>query len=255
MSATEDNAAPPLTNGDIESIVASFLRHIAEYWGVYKDNLPLLRRTMMVYNEFCYGIRWLPENDDNGIEFNPRDPLIDGDLEKAFGERYTDEIRSVIYDAWPLRVHFSPWLGYKEPLPDTIESLMAEYPSIFPTVEKARHHMYECTGTEYGWHNGQRMLLKPCGTPDILYAGFTTAQEFPEQTLFLDTVRGNPRIQLGIELMEASYEIMRKKKEEEDVYYESLRRNAPSDDEIAALLKRPDVIEVLRKIGFSYLNS
>ena len=41
------------------------------------------------------------------------------------------------------------------------------------------------------------------------------------------------------------------KKEEEDAYNESLRRNAPSDDEIAALLKRPDVIEVLREIGFS----
>ena len=67
-----------LTAAKVSRIVRSFLRHIADHWDFYKTNLPHLRRTMMVYNEFAYGIRCLPENNKgHGIEFNPREPLLE----------------------------------------------------------------------------------------------------------------------------------------------------------------------------------
>lgn len=178
-----------LTPDAVRAIVMSFLEHIAEHWDVYIKNLPHLRRTLMMYNEFAYGIRFLPENtnptqDDVGIEFNPKDPLLD-DVPKVFGDKFTEEIGSLIYDAWPLR-HRHMWRGYVEPkkikTTDALE--LAKIP-----------------GAGFALFNGKPMELGPSGTPTLWFRGFTTAKEFPWQKDFLDAVRKHPRVRLGIELM------------------------------------------------------
>lgn len=194
-----------LTPEEVDQIVASFLQHIADNWETYKDNLPGLRRTMMFYNEFASGIRYLPENsipvDERDLYFNPKDPLID-DLPKFFGERYTEEIENLVYGAWPLRAEGRPWLGYQEPIDDTPEALMKAWPTLYPTLEKAREGFFNNFGTGRDWFEGQMVHMTAGGYPDIWYRGFTTMEEFPEQRQFLDTIRNHTRIQVGISLME-----------------------------------------------------
>jgi hypothetical protein len=194
---------------------------------------------MMYYNEFAYGIRTLPENKNYRIEFSPRDLLMDENQREVFGDKYTDEIGSLIYDAWPLRKEFVPWEGYEEPVEWTPELLMVAYPTLFSNVEQAREHMYNAIGTEFGWYtDGRRLKLQPCGTPDIFYKGFTTIEEFPAQREFLDTIRNHPRISLGMRLLQEEYEkFALKKKAQETALDEELKKIVEELRKAETLLK------------------
>ena len=200
----------PLTCEEVGLIVDSFLKHIAENWDTYSTNLPALRRTLMHYNEFAYGLCRLPENTGRAIQFNPREPLMPDILQIFFGDSLTPEIADLVYDAWPLRIELAEWEGYEEPKVHTPESLHADFPGIFPTLEDARYHMYNEEDTDFAWYEEKRLELCTCGNPQILFAGFSSAEEFPAQTAFLDTIRNHPRIRLGIELMEDEYERKRR---------------------------------------------
>lgn len=201
-----------LTTAKVRKIIVSFLKHIADNWQFYKNHLPHLRRTMMFYNEFAYGIRFLPENSNYKIEFNPKDPLLE-DLAGIFGKSYCKEVRNLIYGAWPLRNDFRPWEGYEEPIADTPKALRKKCPDLFKTDEDAREYMHKITGAGYGNYNGRRVKMTSGGTPDIWYQGFTTVKEFPEQKKFLDSIRNNPRIKKGMALMEEQF--LRDKAEEQ----------------------------------------
>jgi hypothetical protein len=241
----EENFGQPLTREGVDSIITSFFDHIAKNWDTYKNNLPSLGRTMMFYNEFAYGIRLLPENESYDIEFNPRDPLLDGDLERAFGDNYTEEIGKLVYDAWPLRQEFEPWAGYEEPIEDTPEALMKAYPTLYTTIEQAREGFADTLGTGRAMYQGRIVHVKPRGTPEILFKGFTTIEEFPAQKEFLDTIRNNPRIRYGIFLLEKVYEKARLKREQEAERWDKLnetinkisilKTNPTSDEDLAAL--------------------
>lgn len=200
-----------LTEGQVRKIIDAFLQHIADNWKFYQKHLPHLRRTMMFYNEFAYGIRWLPENAGCAIEFNPKDPLIE-DLPEVFGSSHTKTIGNLIYGAWPLRVEFKPWIGYEEPIDDTPQALVEKWPSLFKTEAEAIKHM-RGLGTGYGKYKGKLVKLTWGRTPDIWYRGFTTVREFPEQKEFLDSVHNHPRVKLGIQLMEKEFLTMKGKEQ------------------------------------------
>ncbi|MBI5044799.1 MAG: hypothetical protein HZC02_02635 [Candidatus Levybacteria bacterium] len=242
----------PLTEEDVNAIVVSFLEHVVQFWEIYRNNLPQLRRTMMYYSEFCYGIRFLPENSHYDMEFNPRDPLSEESLRQVFGEGYLDEMGYLIYDAWIVPESF--WEGYEEPTPDTPEALMTRFPSIFPTLEDAHFHMYECPGTGFGWHEGKRMQLRPCGTPNIFFVGFTTVEEFPEQVQFLDTIRDHPRIKVGIELMNAARFEQKSRHEQELAELVEFKKHEPAAlERLRAILKEnPGAFDDLDKSVFSH---
>lgn len=232
-----------LTPESVNAITTSFMTHIAENWGTYKDNLPNLRRTMMYYNEFAYGIRYLPENQHYELEFNPKNPLLDGDLEEAFGDKYTDVIGNLVYDAWPLRREFKPWEGYQEPIEDTPEALMEAHLALYHNIEEARKAFENTLGTDREIYQGKIMHVGPSGIPHIFYKGFTTVEEFPAQKEFLDTIRNNPRIQYGIALMEQAYEDARVTRERDDermnkikkIVNKGLTGEAYSTDDVEAI--------------------
>lgn len=237
-----------LTAHDVDCIISSFLAHIAHNWETYKHNLPALRRTMMFYNEFAYGIRSLPENNGCSIEFNPKDPLLD-DLRAHFGERFTEEIADLIYDAWPLRAVTRPWDGYEEPLDNTPEALMEAYPDLFKTREAALDHMHNYPGTGFATIDGERVKVGSSGIPEIRYKGFTTVREFPEQKAFLDTIRNNPRIQRGIELMNVDHERSRLEKEEQEANLSKRLASIVKDLDPGDTSSEEDPNEIVKKIS------
>lgn len=237
VGVNNENQEKHLKQEEVTRIINSFFIHIAENWNIYRNNLSNLRRTMMYYNEFAYGIRYLPENQDSDIdpedesfwiEFNPKDPLLDGSLKTAFGDRFTEEIGILVYDAWPLRNNFRMWEGYEEPIEDTPEALFEKYPTVYPTLEDAKKGMDNYSGTGRGLVDGKSIHLCPFGTPDILYKGFITVEEFPNQKEFLDTIRKHPRISCGIMLMEKEFESMRQiriiEDEKQNQFVEALRK-------------------------------
>jgi hypothetical protein len=193
-----------LTNTDIERMHFSFFSHIATCWSKYSNNLPQLRRTMMFYNEFIHGIRYLPEyRVDLSPESSPKDKLtLDNYIKRAFGEDYNSDITDLVYYAWPLRndcIYFQSGDGYLEPYEATLDEFTQEYGHLYTTPEQIR----EAWLTDHPRFNG-----------------FTTAEEFPEQKEFLDTIRYNSRVQYGIELMNKTYQVdgfskMQKQRENE----------------------------------------
>lgn len=202
-----------LTSRQFDKLINSFWVHIRDNWNIYKDNLPQLGHTMMYYNELVYGVRFLPTPEGHYI--NPKYPILE-DLPDIFGNAYTDEIGSLVYDAWPLREEFRPWDGYAEPIEDSVESLMAKMPNYFTTPEFTHEYMYNVIGTGYDWHDGQRKKLGPSGTPEIWYRGYTTAEEFPAQKEFLDKLRNHPRLIEAWRLEAEALERSRIEREERD---------------------------------------
>jgi hypothetical protein len=184
-----------LTAKEVERFVNRFLEHIAAHWDFYRQHLPHLRRTMVVYDEFSMATRFLPE----APGFNPKNPLIE-DLPKVFGRRYTEKIYRLVYDAWGSSNFEFPtnFRGdcYPEPIEDTPEALMRAWPTRFQTIAQARHHLATASG--YRSYRGRRVSVGPAGTPEFRYRGFTTVKEFPAQKRFLDEVRNHPRIKLGM---------------------------------------------------------
>ena len=256
---SEPNADNPLTHAEVEAIVTSFLKHIAENWDTYSTNLPALRRTLMHYNEFAYGLRRLPENTGRAIQFNPREPLMPDILQIFFGDSLTPEIADLVYDAWPLRIELAEWEGYEEPKEHTPESLHKDFPGTFPTIEAARYHMYNEEDTDFAWHEGKRLELCTCGNPQILFAGFTSAEEFPAQTAFLETIRNHPRVRLGIDLMEDEYERKRRAKStlsDSDCIVDILAATGKSNlAEALACLAPEDRKEFMRRFTDEAYNS
>lgn len=123
--------AKHLTMREVNKIINSFLAHIAKHWDIYEKNLPKLARTLMFYNEFCYGIRYLPEGEGYKLDINPKYPLLD-DLGKYFGSRLTEEIKEKVYCAWPVGSRYS-WQGYEQM--DKPNELRPEYSGFRTTRE------------------------------------------------------------------------------------------------------------------------
>ena len=220
---TEPAKDKPLTHEEVMALVHAFLQHVKDNWATYKDNLPALRRTMMYYNEFNFAVRSLPENARCAIEFDPRDELDEDKIEKYFGSDYTVEIANLIYGAWPYRAPYEAWKGYEEPIEDTAEAYQAEYPRLFATVEAAQARMDDPKNADFGTYDGRRVRIGASGMPEFLYRGFSTIEEFPAQTAFLDTIRNHPRIQLGLQRFEEDLERARNGDYSKRIDYEEVR--------------------------------
>ncbi|MBI2633596.1 MAG: hypothetical protein HYW78_04430 [Parcubacteria group bacterium] len=241
-----------LTPSNIDAIVSGFFEHIRDNWDFYKDNLPHLRKTMMVYNEFAYGIRFLPENKNYRIEFNPKDPLIE-DVEKIFGNAYTEEIGRLIYDAWPLRKEFKGWEGYEEPTAITIKALRKRYLKMMkdllidskPEEKSFDKYIDDVIASGYKKiENDKIVKLCPSGTPDSYYKGFTTVTEFQAQKEFLDSVRNHPHIRYGIQLMEQCYAFYKSRNRK----VEKLQRQLQHIKSVKSIKKTLQIIDRIRVI-------
>lgn len=194
--STERDRSLALTRTEAISIVRSFFCHIAENWDVYQTKLPNLAKTLMWYNEFVSGIRYLPENHiwrDEPVEFhteedekydliiNPYDPFrTHGEMEVCFADALTPQIADLLYDAWPKRIELNEHLGYEDLTESEVTALK----------EKAK--------LEGDGENSYDF-------PDPRFAGFTNVEEFPAQRRFLDSIRRHPRIVEGVQLMEGHF--------------------------------------------------
>lgn len=225
-----------LTISEVEQMHQSFSDHIAQYWDIYQDNFAQLGKTMMVYDEFVHAVYFLPENFDErishttnvqlGHQLDPSDNTSTR-LETSFRTRGIQVesdggIDELICLAQPMRVEHKPWLGYEEPLEDTPEAYFQRFPESFVTIDDAR-----------------KAFADPATRPNVddrlPFAGFTTVAEFPEQTAFLDLIRLNRRVRLGIEKMERMSEQYR-------LVYEEAETKRADRRLVTALITKMDAL-------------